>query len=574
MRLLSALLGAEVDAASALFRALLPTLVVFLVALPLSLGVALASGVPPAYGLVSAIVGGLVVGRLAGSPLQVSGPAAGLAVLVWDLVQTYGLSSLGAIVLLAGALQLVAGGLGLGRWFRAVSPAVVRGMLAGIGLLILASQLHVVLGGSPTGTGLGDWAALPAAVSGVFGGGVAFASAALGFGTIAVMLGWERWRPAALEAVPAALVGVAGVSAVAVLVGLPVAFVTLPESLVGSLTPVTPAGLLAAVQSPAIWGAAAALAAVASAEALLSATAVDQLHDGVRTDYDQELVAQGAGNLVAGALGVLPVTGVIVRSSANVASGATNRLPAMFHALAMLGLVVAAPWLLEAIPVTVLAAVLVLMGVRLVAVRRVAELWRMDRTEALILVATAGLIVGTDLLTGVVAGLLLAAARLSLRVRHLDLDLQADIDDHGREVVVHLSGNATFVTVPDLAELLDSVPDGYRVVLQHDGVETIDHATVDLLTSWSNSRASRGNSLHADWSGLLGRYVDTSAPLARRPEYHPSEHDTSGPTTEMAQADAPATGREPRWDASEANNADSRSWMPHPRSSGRKATSV
>ncbi len=126
-------------------RDLMASVVVFLVALPLCMGIAIASGMPPAKGLLTGIVGGLVVGFLAGSPLQVSGPAAGLAVLVFELVRTYGVAMLGPILLLAGAIQLLAGRLRLGCWFRVTSPAVVYGMLAGIGILIVLSQLHVML---------------------------------------------------------------------------------------------------------------------------------------------------------------------------------------------------------------------------------------------------------------------------------------------------------------------------------------------------------------------------------------------------------------------------------------------
>src|SRR5687768_17375704 len=127
----------------------LASIVVFLVALPLCMGIAIASGVPPALGLITGIIGGLVVGALSGSPLLVSGPAAGLSVLVFDLVQRHGLRALGVVVVVAGITQLASGALRLGRWFRAVSPAVIHGMLAGIGALILASQLHVMLDDKP-----------------------------------------------------------------------------------------------------------------------------------------------------------------------------------------------------------------------------------------------------------------------------------------------------------------------------------------------------------------------------------------------------------------------------------------
>ena len=499
------LLGADVADTSQLAREFLPALVVFLVALPLSLGVAIASGVPPAAGLVSAIVGGIVVGRLAGAPLQVSGPAAGLAVIVFDLVQTWGLASLGVIVLLAGLMQAGAGLLRLGRWFRAVSPAVIRGMLAGIGLLILGSQILVMLGVSPTGSGLGDWLAMPAALVDVLAGGAPFASAVVGGLAVFGILGWERFRPVFLSAVPGALVGVVLASAAALLGGLPVPFVKLPADLVATIDLTTPAELLAAMGEPGLWAAAAGLAAVASAEAMLSATAVDQLHDGERTDYDRELLAQGVGNVVAGALGALPVTGVIVRSSANVQAGAKTRLPAMIHGVALLGFVLVAPWVLEAIPLTALAAVLVVTGVRLVGLRSLVELWRFDRVEAGLLVTTAVAILTTDLLTGVIVGFVLAGARLLLQTMRLDLHVHRD--DAARSVTVTMMGAATFVSIPALADTLASVPDGYDVQVEVEGLRHVDHSVVSLLEGWASSRERRGNRLVVSWPGLLRRYV-------------------------------------------------------------------
>src|SRR4051812_43458810 len=139
------------------------SIVVFLVAMPLCMGIAIASGVPPEKGLITGIIGGIVVGLLAGSPLQVSGPAAGLAVLVFEIVREQGVVALGLIVLLAGAFQILAGALRIGHWFRAISPAVVHGMLAGIGLLIVLSQLHVLIDRVPLPSGLANLAAIPGA---------------------------------------------------------------------------------------------------------------------------------------------------------------------------------------------------------------------------------------------------------------------------------------------------------------------------------------------------------------------------------------------------------------------------
>ena len=187
----------------------LASVVVFLVALPLCMGVSIASGVPPTAGLITGIVGGLVVGFLAGSPLQVSGPAAGLTVLVWQLVQHHGLPMLGIIVLMAGLIQVLAGLLKLGQWFRAVSPAVIHGMLAGIGVLILASQFHVMLDKKPIGSGIQNFVGIPAALMDTLSSGTTSMQALyIGILTIAVIALWLAYAPGKLKILPAPLVAV------------------------------------------------------------------------------------------------------------------------------------------------------------------------------------------------------------------------------------------------------------------------------------------------------------------------------------------------------------------------------
>ena len=180
----------------------LASVVVFLVALPLCMGIAIASGLPPAAGLVTGIIGGLVVGSIAGSPLQVSGPAAGLAVIVFQLVQQFGVAKLGIIVLLAGLLQLTAGLFKVGQLFRAVSPAVIHGMLGGIGVLIFASQFHVMLDDVPKGSGVNNLLSIPGAImSGIFpvDGSTHHQAAAVGLVTIVALLGWIKFSPSRLK---------------------------------------------------------------------------------------------------------------------------------------------------------------------------------------------------------------------------------------------------------------------------------------------------------------------------------------------------------------------------------------
>lgn len=214
------------------------SIVVFLVAMPLCMGIAVASGMPPEKGLLTGIIGGVVVGLIAGSPLQVSGPAAGLAVIVFELVREHGLAALGAILVLAGALQVLAGVVKVGGWFRAISPAVVHGMLAGIGALIVVGQFHTLFDAKPLSSGLENLAALPGRLFGLDPTNIAGTELALGLGvlTIVLMLGWDKLKPQALRLIPGALVGVVGATLVAFGFGLDVVRVAVPDLLASAVT--------------------------------------------------------------------------------------------------------------------------------------------------------------------------------------------------------------------------------------------------------------------------------------------------------------------------------------------------
>ncbi|MFE0918464.1 SulP family inorganic anion transporter, partial [Streptomyces nigra] len=200
------------------------SLVVFLVALPLCVGVAVASGVPAELGLVTGIVGGIVTGLMRGSSLQVSGPAAGLTVLVFEAVNEFGLPALGVIVLAAGLIQLVMGALRLGRWFRAISVSVVEGMLAGIGLVIIAGQLYSAAGLEAPASGPDKILGLPGAVVDALGSTTALTSLTVGAGTIAVLVLWKK-LPSKAQTVPGALAAVLLATLVTQVFGLSVATV-------------------------------------------------------------------------------------------------------------------------------------------------------------------------------------------------------------------------------------------------------------------------------------------------------------------------------------------------------------
>ncbi|HET9254360.1 MAG TPA: SulP family inorganic anion transporter [Pseudonocardiaceae bacterium] len=461
------------------------SLVVFLVALPLCVGVAVASGVPAELGLITGIVGGLVTGLLPGSSLQVSGPAAGLTVLVYEAVQAYGLATLGIIVLAAGMLQLLLGALRWGGWFRAISVAVVEGMLAGIGMVIIAGQLYAMADATSPASGISKIAGLPGLLGDTVTSPAALSAFALGAGTIAVIVLWRR-LPAKARIVPGALVAVALATVAAALFDLPVATVTVR----GLLASIHPPGLteMGQLADLGVLGTIIAFTLIASAESLFSAAAVDRLHNGPRTDYDKELIAQGAGNTLCGLLGALPMTAVIVRSATNVQAGAQTKASRVLHGVWLLLFAVLFPVALTIIPIAALAGVLIYAGFTLLPFTHLRTLWREHRGEALILVATATAIVALNLFEGVLIGLVLAVAKTAWETSHTHLTLDSDGTDLIR---VTLSGNATFLRLPKLLDTLEALPDDRPVELNLTGVRHLDHASRTALTSWAAQRNAR-----------------------------------------------------------------------------------
>ncbi|MEH3106252.1 MAG: SulP family inorganic anion transporter [Sphingomonas fennica] len=470
------------------------SIVVFLVAMPLCMGIAIASGVPAEKGLLTGIIGGIVVGLFAGSPLQVSGPAAGLAVVVFEMVREYGLVTLAPILVLAGLIQIAAGVLRLGGWFRAISPAVVHGMLAGIGALIVIGQFHVLFDHKPLPSGLENLVAAPARV---FGLSMNFKSTELalliGGITVLSMLSWEKWRPAKLRLMPGALVGVLAGTIVSQVLALDVQRVVVPESIAAAVT-LPQAGFFAPLANPALIVSAIAIAFIASAETLLSAAAVDRMHNGVRTNYDKELRAQGIGNMLCGLAGAIPMTGVIVRSSANVQAGAVTRASAILHGIWILAFVALLPWLLRTIPMSALAGILVITGWRLVSLSHAKHLLhRYGLLPATIWAGTFLTVVLTDLLTGVLAGIALSMIELVPHIRRLTLKI-AERDAGGRHEIA-LDGAATFLTLPRLSRVLDAVPDGQATRLDLNRLAALDHTSAEMLSEWVARKRSGGSAI-------------------------------------------------------------------------------
>lgn len=464
------------------------SLIVFLVAVPLSLGIAAASGAPVLAGLIAAVVGGVVAGLLGGAPLQVSGPAAGLTVVVAELINHFGWFVTCAITVLAGVLQVVLGACRVGRAALAVSPTVVHAMLAGIGVTIVLSQAHVLLGGAPGGSTWENVTSLPEAVLSPH-----VPSALLGLGVVALLLVWPR-TPAAVRRVPGPLVAIA-LATVAAL-ALAVDRVSLPSAPLSALhLPALPEGQ---------WGAFAAgvltMTLIASVESLLSAVAVGKLRPGARTDLNRELVGQGFANIASGMVGGLPVTGVIVRSSTNVRAGARTRVSAVLHGVWVLLFTVLLVGLVEQIPMAALAGLLVVVGTQLVDRGHIRSALR--HGELAVYLVTLSCVVFLDLLQGVLIGLACALLATLRRIVLARVRVEAgEPDAEGRATCsVVVEGTLSFLSVPRLSRVLAQVPDGSAVHLEL-VVDYLDHAAYDHIAAWRRAHEGNGGSVVVDEIG-------------------------------------------------------------------------
>ena len=381
---------------------LVASLGVFIIAVPLSLGIALASGAPAGAGLIAAVIGGIVVGLLAGAPLVVSGPAAGLTALVFQYVMTHGIVGLAIITVLAGFLQIALGAARVGKVFNVVPAPMLSGMLAAIGLMIAAGQLHVLVGAKVPSGFLSGIASIPSVLTSSLSTIDGWTIAGLGLLAIAIQVLWPKLGRKA-QFIPGALPAVVIVS----LLAIPL---SMPRVEIASLFTTSVDAINAMVAYPwnsgfgALFIAAVGLALVASAETLLTARAVQDLALGKglksKLDLNRELLAQGTGNILSGALGGLPMTGVIVRSAANVNFGAKTRWSAVLHGAWILLFVAALPTVLAGIPLTALAAVLVLTGFKLLNVQGFLATCRKNAADGAIWASTLLLIISTDLLTG------------------------------------------------------------------------------------------------------------------------------------------------------------------------------
>jgi len=480
------------------------SVVVFLVALPLCLGIAVASGAPPLSGLVAGVVGGLVAGFASGSHLMVSGPAAGLTAIVLAGIQQAGsFSKFLPAVVFGGVLQIVLGlvrGGVIGYYFPS---SVIKGMLAAIGLTLILKQIPHAVGYDRDF--VGDFAYTETSGETTFSAiGHAFqqvqpAAIAVALLGLLVLMVWPRTPMARIRLLPAPLaVVVLGVALNEVLRSVvPTAairdthLVTLPTS---------PSDLLSqfvrpdwsVLGSPAMWTLAATIGIVASLESLLSLEATNKLDPYKReAPANRELLAQGLSNVTSGLLGGLPVTGVIVRSSANIDSGARTRLSGIVHALLLAVAVVALPAMLNRIPLAALAAVLLFTGYKLAAPALWRSAWRVGPAHFAPFAVTIVAVLFTDLLRGIAIGMVVGV--MFVLAQHLRQPVLKQVSPPGAVLTRYeLPDHVTFLSKANLATALEAVAPGSRVEIDGRKTSRFDYDALETLLAFRETARSRG----------------------------------------------------------------------------------
>jgi MFS superfamily sulfate permease-like transporter len=507
--------------------------VVFLVALPLCLGIALASEAPPISGLITGIIAGIVVAFFSGSELSVSGPAAGLTVTVIATQKiTGGFDGLLVATIIAGAIQLILGFLRTGLLATFFPSSVIKGMLAGIGIIIAVKQLPHAIGWrdefnpeegmfcllSPF-CAHGFLSELPMRLNANNIGALCVASLAL-----LTLVVWEKLsklRGGIFKSIPGALVAVmTGVACNSLLLAVaPSMALTREEGQLVDIPRITgladffahgPVSISSWLGKHEVWTSAVAIALIASVETLLCIEATDKLDPMRRVSRpNRELVAQGIGNITAGLLGGIPMTSVIVRSSANVYAGGRTRLAGFCHGLFLLVSVLAIPGLLSHIPLAALAAVLILVGYKLANVSVFRQVRASGYDQFLPFIVTLLGVVVLDLLTGVLIGTLFGLVVVLIMNHHAAFTVVRD-DQH---FYLRFAKDVTFLQKIALKKTLAQLPNDSHIVIDGGGAMFIDHDIKELLEDFKDSAESRN--IKVEIRGLPGVQFDLLTALSQ-----------------------------------------------------------
>ena len=465
-------------------------LVVFLVALPLCLGIALASGAPPLSGIIAGIIGGLVVGYLSNSNVSVSGPAAGLTAIVLTAITDLGAFELFLCAgIIAGLLQLILGFVKAGSISNYFPNNIIEGMLAGIGIIIILTQIPHALGFDK------DASYFSELIAGIHPGAIMVTLVSIG-----ILLAWDKVPSLKkMKMIPGALVAVAAgillnyifkISGSSLAIGA--------EHLVSLPIPQSAADfknliIFPDVQgflNPKVWIVGATIAVVASIETLLCIEASDRLDAHRRiTDTNLELRAQGIGNLISSAIGGLPMTSVVVRSSANANAGATSKSSAMIHGALLLICALSIPFILNLIPLATLAAVLILVGYKLAKPATIIHFWKKGKYQFIPFIATIIAVVFLDLLKGVGIGLLISVFYILQGNMKRAYYLSREQLDEADEIKIKLAEEVSFLNKAAIKKTLKNVKQHSIVTIDARGTSYIATDIVDMIEDFANIRA-------------------------------------------------------------------------------------
>ena len=477
------------------------SLVVFLVAVPLCLGIALASGAPLFSGIIAGIVGGIIVGALSGSQLGVSGPAAGLAVIVLTAIQELGAFEIFLMaVVIGGIFQLLLGIAKAGIIGYYFPNSVIKGMLSGIGIIIFLKQIPHAFGydkdyeGSLAFTqpdGHNTFSELYYMFEAISPGAVVISAISL-----MILILWERpfmKKIRLFQIVQGPLIVVAlGIILNLVFQSIPslaltaeqVVAIPVADSISGFFGQFTFPDF-AQITNPAVWVTGVTIAVVASLETLLCLEATDKLDPYKRTSpANQELKAQGVGNIISGLIGGLPITQVIVRSSTNIQSGGRTKMSAILHGFILLGCAMAIPAILNLIPLASLAAILFLVGYKLAKPALFKEMYKLGRTNFVPFMVTILGIVFTDLLTGIGMGLVVAI--FYLLYNNYKKPFLFESDKHLKDGAIHLefAEDVTFLNKASIQRTLTQLPDNSSVIIDMSKTVNIDHDVVEIINEF------------------------------------------------------------------------------------------
>ncbi|MBX9682007.1 MAG: sulfate transporter [Gemmataceae bacterium] len=478
-------------------------LVVFLVALPLCLGIALASGAPLFSGLISGVIGGVIVGAISGSHVSVSGPGNTLMAIVATQIATLGFETFLLALAFAGVIQIALGAARLGFLAAYFPSSVIKGLLAAIGTILVLKQIPHLLGhgANPEGhmafqqqNSENTFSALVHMFDHIHRSEIV-----IGLGSLALLFAWARIKPLRQSAVPPALLVVLfGMSMGWLLGQLGRAWRILPENFVQVPVADSVAGFLGQFQwpdfsqwsNPAPYLAGLTIAAVASLETLLNLEAADKIDPQQRTSPpSRELLAQGIGNLTAGLIGGIPVTSVIVRSSVNINAGSQTKLATIIHGILLLVSVALLPFWLNQIPLACLAAILIYTGIKLASPKLVGQMWKAGVYQFVPFALTLVAIVFTDLLIGILLGLAVSLGAVLNSNRRRPIRRFVEKHLGGDVLHIELANQVSFLNRASLLEVLDAAPRGGHVLLDAQNTDYIDPDVLDLLHDFTEQTA-------------------------------------------------------------------------------------